>query len=404
MKKHILVSLFTLALVPVAANAEITWTGGAGVRHLIRKNNDGLSTKDANGRDTSKSTVKNHQLRGDLNAASKGESLDWGVGVRTMSSATSEWVSFQNNADLAIGLENAYLRPHTDLFGGEGSVTIGRARTVFLYDSIAQGFFDKDNRFDGLGWSWKMDNFGLNVSQYALGARNSGVWGATTYTTTDATDRAANTQGGFGALYSFQPHAKFKLSDEMDAMVAVGYHMWQGTSGAYTNAVHGGTAGTVGAVNPVNMDNARQLQLLTEWNLPMKLRFVGEYVRNKKVTYRTVTPAVDTGREAKRDMFALSLVYGKPKKMGEWSLAYSYVNKGIASVVNTFTNGNMLADNTGHLVDAKYMLADGLTLGAKMELYREKSKLGGDGLALAAPNQNRKQSQDRFEFTAAAAF
>jgi hypothetical protein len=396
--------LFTLALVPVAANAEITWTGGAGVRHLIRKNDDGLATKNANGQDTSKSTVKNHQLRGDLNAASKSDSLDWGVGVRTLSSATSEWVSFQNNGDLAIGLENAYLRPHTELFGGEGSVTIGRARTVFLYDSLAQGFFDKDNRFDGLGWSWKMDNFGLALSQYVLGARDRGVWGASTHTSTDATNNVATTQSGFGALYSFQPHAKFKLSDEMDAMVAVGYHMWQGTGGAYTNAVHGGTAGTVGNTTAVVMDNARQLQLLTEWNLPMKLRFVGEYVRNKKVTYGARGPGNDTGRDAKRDMFALSLAYGKPKKMGEWSLSYSYVEKGIASVVNAFTNGNMLADNTGHMVDAKYMLADGLTLGAKMELYREKSKLGGDGLALASPNQNRKQSQDRFEFTAAAAF
>lgn len=403
MKKHILVSLFTLALVPVAANAEITWTGGAGVRHLIRKNNDGLNST-TGGLNSSKSTRKDHQLRGDLNASSKSDSLDWGVGVRTLSSATSEWVSFQNNGNLAIGLENAYVRPHTELLGGEGSVTIGRARTVFLYDSLAQGFFDKDNRFDGLGWSWKMGDYGLNVSQYALGARNSGTWGATTYTETDATKNAANTQGGFGTLYSFQPHAKFKFSDEMDAMVAVGYHMWQGTGGAYTNAVHGGTAGTAGNVNPVIMDNARQLQFLTEWNLPMKLRFVGEYVRNKKVNYGIRGAGGDTGREAKRDMFALSLAYGKPKKMGEWSLSYSYVEKGIASVINTFTNGNMPADNTGHLVDAKYMLADGLTLGAKMELYREKSKLAGDGLAVASPNQNRKQTQDRFEFTAAAAF
>jgi hypothetical protein len=404
MKKHILVSLFTLALVPVAANAEITWTGGAGVRHLIRKNDDGLATRNANGQDTSKSTVKNHQLRGDLNASSKSDSLDWGIGVRTLSSATSEWVSFQNNGDLAIGLENAYLRPHTEVFGGEGSVTIGRARTVFLYDSLAQGFFDKDNRFDGLGWSWKMDNFGLNVSQYALGARNSGVWGATTYTTTQATENSPTTQGGFGMLYSFQPHAKFKLSDEMDAMVAVGYHMWQGTGGAYTNAVHGGTAGTVGNVNPVIMDNARQFQVLTEWNFPMKLRFVGEYVQNKDVNYGTRTAGTDTGRDAQTGMLALSLAYGKPKKASEWSLSYSYVRKGIASVINTFTNGNMPADNIGHLVDAKYMLADGLSLGAKVELYREKAMLAGDGLAIAAPNQNRKQSQDRFEFTAAAAF
>ena len=88
----------------------------------------------------------------------------------------------------------------------------------------------------------------------------------------------------------------------------------------------------------------------------------------------------------------------------DWSLSYSYANKGIGSVMNAYTNGNMPADDIGHLVEAKFMLAQGLTVAAKMELYREKAKLGGDGVALAAPNKNRRQAQDRFELAMGLSF
>ena len=64
----------------------------------------------------------------------------------------------------------------------------------------------------------------------------------------------------------------------------------------------------------------------------------------------------------------------------------------------------MAADNLGHLIEGKYAVADGLTLTTKVELYREKAKLGGDGLALTAPNQNRRQTQNRYEFVAGASF
>lgn len=392
-----------LTLAPAYVQAEPTWTGSTHWRYLIRNSDDGLGTKDAAGKNSSESVVKTHQIRMNLNAAAKGEVWDWGVGLRTFGSANSEWQTLQNNQDFAITVESAYLRPRYDLLGGKLSVTLGRAKTVFLYDTVAQALFDKDNRWDGLGWSWARNNYGLNLSQYILGARNKGVVGTSTFSRTEANEANPNTQSGFGYLFSFQPHMKFSFSHEIEGLFAVGYHHWAGTGnnvtgGWYTNNIHGGTIGPVGNPDPIIMDNARQIQIMTDWSLPMGFRFTGEYIQNKKVNYGTRT--TPTNRKAQAGAYALSLAYGKVKKSNDWSASYSYVRKGIASVINTFSNGNMPADNIGHLLAAQYALADGLSVGAKVELYRELAKVGGDGLALASPNQNRRQSQDRFEFTA----
>jgi hypothetical protein len=254
----------------------------------------------------------------------------------------------------------------------------------------------------------------LNAAQYYLGARNQGAFGSTTLSRTEASEEVATTKSGFAVLLSAQPFVKFKLSDELEGLLAVGYHVWSGTQGngtaaAYTNSIHGGTAAPTTAANlagdnrdAVIMDNARQWQVLTDWSLPHNFRFVGEYVMNKKVRYGTF--ATPTTREAQRSMLALSLGYGKIKKAHDWSLSYSYVAKGIASVHSTFSNSNQAPDTNGHLISGAFALADGMTLGAKMELYKEKAMLGGDGLALTGAGVNRKQSQNRYEFTAGLAF
>ena len=307
MKRSVLLALAAL-LLPAAAQAETTWSGGTSWRYLIRNNDDGLSTKNAAGKDSSKSTVKTHQIRADLNAFSKGEDFDWGVGFRTFGSANSEWLTLQNNGDRAITLENAFLRAHYAYWGIDLDVTLGRAKTVMFYDSIGQALFDKDNRWDGLGWSWTKGAFGLNASQYVLGARSSSTaLASSSFTRTDATESASATPSGFGMLYSIQPHVKFKVSDEIEAIVAVGYHHWAGVGGttAYENAIHGGTVGTVGNTNPVILDNPRQWQLMTEWTLPMKLRFVGEYIQNKKVFYGT--RLVSTDKKAQNGALSLAL-------------------------------------------------------------------------------------------------
>lgn len=405
-QKFLALAVLSLAFSPVAF-AESKWSGGVGWRHLIQKKDDGLNSTDASGKNNSKQTVKTHQIRADVNVSNAGEVWDWGFGMRTYSSPSSEWLTLQQGADRSINIENAYLRPHWDLWNSNFSVTLGRAKTVLFYDSIGQALFDKDNRFDGLGWAWKKDNFGLNLTQYILGARNSGSATSSSYSETDSTKSNAAQQGGFAVLYSFQPHVKFSVSEEIEATFAVGYHVWSGASGMFTNQIHGGsknsTAGVaVGNTTDVTLDNARQWHLYTDWTLPYSLKFVGEYVQNKEVFYGT--PAAPTDKKAQNGALALTMLYGKAKKANDFSLSYSYVQKGIASVINTFTNANMKADNIGHLFDAKYALADGFTLGAKVELYEEKAKLAGDGLAVPAPNQNRKQTEDRFEFTASMAF
>lgn len=412
--KRIAILALAISLMPFAAQAETVWNGGASWRYVIRKNDDGLSAKDTAGKDSSISMVKAHQLRMDLNATNKGDVWDWGVGFRTFGSANSEWLSLQNNLDLAVTLENAYLRAKYGFWESDLHVTLGRSKSVMLYDSIGQILFDKDNRWDGLGWSWKKSSFGLNLSQYVLGATNKGVVGASTLSRTASNEDTANTRSGFGMLFSFQPHIKFKVAEEIEAILAVGYHVWSGTGGTstggwYTNAIHGGTAAPTTAANltgdnqnPIIMDNARQFQIMTDWTLPANFRFVGEYIQNKKVNYGT--RATPTAIKAQTGALALSLVYGKVKKAKDWALSYSYVRKGLASSINTFSNSNMPADNIGHLVDAKYALADGLTLGGKMELYREKAKLGGDGVALTGTGVNRKQSQNRYEFVAGMTF
>jgi hypothetical protein len=407
MKQKLLIALVLSSLSSPMAFAENKWSGGVAWRYLLQKKDDGLNSRDASQNDNSKQTTRAHQIRADLNTSATNEVWDWGFGLRTYSSATSEWLTVQQNADRNVTIENAYLRPHWDLGSSQIVVTLGRGKTVILNDTLTQVLFDKDVRWDGLGWAWKMDNFGLNLTQYVLGARNAGASNASTYSETPATEADASQQGGFAMLYSFQPHVKFKVAEEVEATVALGYHVWSGASGMYTNQVHGGNRNSmagvaVGNTTDVTMDNPRQWHLYTDWTLPYNLKFSAEYVRNKDVFYGT--PAAPTDKKAQNSAWGLALAYGKVKKANDFSVSYAYVQKGIASVVNSFTNGNMKADNIGHLFDAKYGLADSYSIGAKVELYREKALLAGDGVAVPAPNQNRKQTENRYEFVAAMTF
>lgn len=400
--KRLLLLALVLSFTSTAASAETTWSGSTTWRYRIRANDDGLDTK-VDGKSTSKSTIKDHQIRADLNASGKGEVWDWGVGVRTFENAGSEWLTLNSNRDVALSLENGYFRAHKSFWESDWSVTLGRAKTVLLFDTVAQTLYDKDVRWDGLGWTWKKGDFGVNASQYVLGARNLGAGGPSTFTRNESTDSVATTTSGFSMLYSLQPYVKFKLSEVIEGLVAVAYHHGSGMNG-YSNTIHGGTAGTAPVVIPsaVGMDNPRQWHLFTDWTLPYNFRFLGEFVQNKKVFYGST--AIPTDVKAQGGALGLTLVYGKIKKAHDWSLSYSYVRKGIGSVITTFTNSNMKPDNIGHLIDGKYALADGLTFGTKVELYREKAKLGGTGQPVLAPNQNRRQTQNRYEFYAGVAF
>lgn len=340
-----------------------------------------------------------------LGAGAKGEKVDWGIDLRTQptGSRTSEWLSNANSADLAVGLGQAYGRFHETFWDTDFALTFGRAKTVVLYDNLSQQLFDNDTRWDGFGWAFKRGIFGLNAAQYVLGSTSQGTAAsASSYSYTDATQASADTQSRFAVLYAVQPWVQLKLGEEITSTLALGYLNWSGTgggsgSGFYSNNVHGGTAGSVGNTNAVIMDNSAQWQVLSDTSFPRGLRLVGELVRNKRIYYGTRTTPASPQVEADRTAWALSLAWGKPKKAGELGFSYTYGSKGIASVVNTFSNGDVSADNQSHLLEGKYCFADGASFAVKAQFHSEKAKLGGDGQPLASPNQNRNQTQKRYE-------
>ena len=84
----------------------------------------------------------------------------------------------------------------------------------------------------------------------------------------------------------------------------------------------------------------------------------------------------------------------------EWNLGYSYSNKGLGSVINTFSNSDIKADNISHIFDGKFMLADSLTIGAKAQFHKQKSNLDGAGNPLGGTNGAHIVKQRRYEFYA----
>jgi len=149
------------------------------------------------------------------------------------------------------------------------SVTIGRQKNVFAYESTSQNFFDNDVRFDGFGWNFKLGSFGLNAGQYLLGAKSSGTNGASVFTKTDASEAAATTSSHFNALYGFQPYMNWKFTDEIDTMLAVGWYSWVDDSQTNLNAGYNSNALNTNAVTYSNrIHNPKKWQFLSTWNFP----------------------------------------------------------------------------------------------------------------------------------------
>lgn len=383
-----------------------TFEGYTALRHLIQNIDDGLNTQNAQGKNSSRLTRKQYQIRAGLRA--KGEiepakNLTWAIGFRTTSSANSDWVTWQNASDRTIALETAMFK-YVFPVQGNLNLQLGRAPTVFLHDGHSQLLWDRDTRWDGLSLQWERDNLGFALSHYLLGARNAGSFGASTFRRTEASESDANSQSGFGALSGAQAIYHWKSEKEWKGTIAFGRYHYTGTqggssSGAYQNSIHGGSAGTVGNVNPLIMDNARQWHLYSDlsWRL---WRFVAEFVQNRKVFYGTRSAL--TGREAQREALALSLMYGSTKEVYGWQLSYSYVRKGLGSVISAFSHSSMPADNLGHLLDARFALAKNFNLGTKVEFYEELGKKGGDGLPSSPSTRNQKSSN--VEFNAGVSF
>lgn len=386
---------------------ELKWSAKSGVRFTRRVHNDGLETRNAAGKDSSKSTNDRYEMRAGLGVSGKAGPVEWGVAVRTQAAATNEWVQVQSAQDRGIGVELAYGRYVTTLFDGDFLAIFGRQKPLFLFDGVGQILVDSDVRFDGFGWNWKKGNFGLVLTQYVQGARSLGVAGASTFTHTEATDASPDTQGGFAWKLSFQPSYKWKISEDMEAQFALGYHHSTGTSGNsaagfFNNAIHGGQAGTAGVTTAVSMDNARQWQALAITTLPWRLRASAEYVRNKKTLYGT--RAAPTNKETDNVAYSIGLAWNKVKSAGDWAATYHFVHKGVGSVVGAYSDGDVSPDLAGHLLGVTYGLAESVNIIGRYLNFHELGKVDGNGLSLTGANSKRFQTLRRYDLILGIAF
>lgn len=413
MKK--LVVLAVASLVATSANAaEMKWSGGADWRysHLNNNDNRGSQQNGTTGRGTSEQTTKTHDIAANIGATGGWENVEWGVGIRTSGgTANDAHVKVQDNADVNLGLEQAWARYVRDFGSVDFSFTLGRQMNVIAYDSNTQALFDNDVRWNGAGWKFNFGMFGVNAAQYILGAKSAGTEQSSQQVYTDATEAVGTTNSKFNYVMAFQPYMNWKFSDEIETMFAVGYYLWSDSS--ETNTTNGGVTdyntGTVNvAVNPVafRMHNPKQWHIYNTWTLPYNLKFHGEYFWNKKQKYNDQTIATygsfTNTPDADTSSLTLGLTYGSLKKAQDFTVGYSYVTKGLASSINKYASETIAADNKGHIFTAGYSLADNFNLGFIYQMLKERAKLHPTtGVALT---NNQEMESNYWEMTAAVMF
>jgi len=443
MKNLIVMAVATLFATNAVA-AEMKWNGSAGWRYSQTSNNDSLDSVNnttAN-KDVSTTKARAHELRANLGVMGGWEHVEYGIGVRTNNAVNDDYLTVNQNQDRGLGIEQAWFRYVRDFGSLDLGLTIGRQKNALAYDSQWETLFDNDVRWDGFGWNFKFGMFGLNAAQYVLGAvthsqaagnglGSSGATGASSYSYTEATESVAATTKHFAMLYAFQPHMKWKFSDEIEAMLAVAYYRWvyEGATnqigGGVNTANQGNAAGTKAALatGTYRMDNNTQWDFLANISLPMNLSFVADYVKANKAAYNDITVTgynSVTTPEVSSSAWTLGLSYGKLRKAQDFSLGYAYGTKGIGSMINTFTNEKFLADNKGHTVTAGYAMADNFHLGFRWMNLQEKERISTVGTAtgggnagsaynqsaggVAGQNSNQKMKTNYWELTAGVAF
>jgi len=411
MKKLIVLAVAAMFATNAFA-ADMKWNGSAGWRYESTNYDDQLNSTNATGQNMSKQMRRAHALRANLGATGGSGNVEYGAAVRTNNAANTDWANVNNAADLTIGLSEAWFKYSHDFGVVDVAATIGRQANVFAFDA-SQQLFDNDVHFDGFGWKFTMGSFGLNASQYILGAHTAnGTVGASSYTKTDATDAVPTTQNKFSVLYGFQPWMNWKFTDEISTMFAVGYYLWNNYDSP-TNTIHGGyntftlNTSASGAGATVQVDNPKQWQFYNTWSLPFNLGFSWELVLNKKYYYPLATETIEMDNTA----FTAGLAYGKVKRAHDWAIGYNYGSKGLASVINTFTYDKFAADNKGHTIWAKYALADNFHLGWKGLFLKEKAKkdesgrdIGSAAATGGTAMANYEQKTNYWELTAGVTF
>lgn len=390
--KILSLALFLLTF-PALAHAAFSWNGGIVSRYRMFNYNDGLNSQDAAGKDRSKQRFRAWDYRANVLTKNNWDNWEAGFGIHTNNAIVNDFVTFNNNADSAVRIEYAYGKYTYKAEDFELAVTGGRQGTPVFFDKNSQHLYDTDIRWDGLSWHAKYKNFGLIAAQFIYGALNQGVLGASTYSRTDATDSVATTQSGMSYHFAFQPYAKFKLSDEIETMLAAGYYTWNNTNGSFTNRIHGGynstTLNASAETGTVTVDNPKLWHIYNTWTLPKGFRANAELVFNKAVYY------TNTNIKPSTSSYCIGAGYGALKKAGDWSFDYFYEDKGLGSMPGKFTNGGITPDNKGHLFYAKYSPAQNMTLGIVSYFLKEKEKKTAAGVA-----SNQEQKQTQWYFTA----
>ncbi|RZA00948.1 MAG: hypothetical protein EOP11_17810, partial [Proteobacteria bacterium] len=315
--KHV-ICLAVASLIATSANAaEMKWSGSAGYRYENTSVDSGL------GGNTGTTNNKAHGYRANLGVSGGWENVEWGVGVRTnqvdaagRSSANDDHVFANGGGNFGIGFEQAWFRYVREFGSLDFSVTAGRQKNVFAYDTVGQSLFDNDVRFDGLGWQFKFGMFSLNAAQYTLGSSGNVAIAGTNNSNVTKNDALDATNGAQRLTYLFgiQPTMNWKFADDIEAMFGVGYYYWKDSTN--TNALGGsnlivpaatnGTAGT--AAQGYAIDSPRQWQFTTAWTLPYSLSFNGEFVLNRSSNFNGAAAAAFP--EVSRSAWSAGLTYG----------------------------------------------------------------------------------------------
>lgn len=410
MKKLIVLAVAAMFATSAAHAADMKWNGSAGWRYSQTSYDDGLNSAVA-AQNVSKQVKKDHAMRANLGVTGGSSNTEYGAAVSTSSgAANSDYANVNQATDPGIGLSEAWFKYSYDFGTVDFSAIFGRQNNVFAYDA-SQQLFDNDVHFDGFAQRFTMGSFGLNVAEYILGARTTtaGTVNASSFTQTDATQSGVNNRK-FMSLVGFQPHMKWKFTDEISTMFAVGYYLWayDGATnrdhGGYNSNTLNGTTGVPANSNVTSVHNPKQWQFYNTWDLPFKLAASWEYVINKKFNYGT-TVVNATNQEVDHKAFSIGLSYGKVRKAHDWAVGYAYGSKGIGSVINTFSNDKFLADNKGHTVWAKYAIDNNFNIGWKGYFLKEKSnKNASTGLSETGANVSQSQKTNYWELTAGVNF
>ncbi|MGZ3701284.1 MAG: hypothetical protein ACXVCG_10885 [Bdellovibrionota bacterium] len=443
MKNLIVLAVATL-FATTASAAEMKWNGSAGWRYSQTKNDDGLGSLDnvTNGKDVSTTRFKAHQIRANFGAAGGWEHVEYGFGIRTGQATNDDYVTVNQNADRAIGLDQAWFRYVRDFGSLDLAATIGRQKNAMIYDQNWETLFDNDVRWDGFGWNFKFGMFGFNAAQYVLGsvthaATNGAIAGqptsstanASSFSVTDSSESSATGTKHFQMLYAFQPHMNWKFSDEIEAMFSVAYYRWvyegaANQTGGGVGAQNNGAGNTIPPIasSAFKMDNRSQWDFLANVTLPYNLAFTGDLVKSNAAAYdnQSISGYNGLSTTVSSTAWTLGLTYGKLRKAQDFTIGYAYGTKGIGSVINTFTNDKFLADNKGHTVVVGYSMADNFNLGFKWMNLQEKERVSTQGTAttgalagnaygpsaagVAGVNANQKMKTNYWELTAGVAF